>query len=125
MNELEFLITVNLICNILLSTSIILFIISVFGRSDHFIWENKYRAYMAKFGLGFTACGALLHVTSSTIPTINDVIFNAALAFNFCWLAWWQVKAAKYEKEIKSKEKIKLQAPKSKKIIAKKTSRKK
>lgn len=107
MNELEFLTIINLTCNILLSTSIILFIISVFGRPDHFIWENKYRAYMAKFGLGFIACGALLRVTSTTIPTINDVVFDAALAFNFCWLAWWQSKAAKYEKELKLKQKIK------------------
>lgn len=121
--EIETLKIVNLICNFLLSGSIILFIISVFGRPEHFIWENKYRAYLAKFGLGFTACGALLHVTSATIPTINDVIFNAALAFNFCWLAWWQVKAAKYEKEIKSKEKI--NSPKLKKSVVKKISRKK
>ena len=114
---------INLICNFLLSGSIILFIISVFGRAEHFIWENKYRAYLAKFGLGFTACGALLHVTSTTIPTINDVIFNAALAFNFCWLAWWQVKAAKYEKELKLKDKSKSATPK--KSAVKKTSRKK
>lgn len=122
MNQIDliFLIPLNLICNLLLSFSIILFIISVFGRPEHFIWENKYRSYMAKFGLGFTACGALLHVTSSAIPTVSDVIFNAALAFNFCWLAWWQVKAAKYEKELKLKEKIKLPVPKSKKTLKRK-----
>lgn len=118
--DLNFLISLNVVCNLLLSFSIILFIISVFGRSEHFIWENKYRSYMAKFGLGFTACGALLHVTSSTIPTINDVIFNAALAFNFCWLAWWQSKAAKYEKELKLKEKNKLPTAKRRKIVSKK-----
>jgi hypothetical protein len=118
--EIETLKIVNLICNFLLSGSIILFIISVFGRREHFIWDNKYRAYLAKFGLSFTACGALLHVTSSTIPTINDVIFNAALTFNFCWLAWWQVKAAKYEKELKLKENIKSPILKSKKTITKK-----
>jgi hypothetical protein len=118
--ELETLKIVNLICDFLLSGSIILFIVSVFGRPEHFIWENKYRAYLAKFGLGFTACGALLHITSTTIPTINDVIFNAALAFNFCWLAWWQVKAAKYEKQLKLKEKSKSYSIKTARTFRKK-----
>ena len=87
----------NAVTNSIIGMSIMLFIISMFGRADHPIWENKYRAYLAKIGLGITGCGALASVLLSlTNPPESDVLFktglfqHVGLALNFCWLSWWQ-----------------------------------
>jgi hypothetical protein len=82
-----------------------LFIISVFGRADHPIWEHRYRAYLAKLGLGITGCGAIAAVLLSlTNPPEADVLFKVAifqhigLTLNFCWLSWWQFSESKKSK---------------------------
>lgn len=72
-----------------------LFIISVFGREDHPMWENKYRAYLAKVGLGISGCGALLNVLNLSTPNITEIVLNIGLSLNFCWLAWWQYSETK------------------------------
>jgi hypothetical protein len=84
-----------------------LFIISVFGRADHPLWENKYRAYLAKVGLGITGCGAVASVLLSlTNPPESDILFKAALfqhvglSLNFCWLSWWQFSESKKIKQV-------------------------
>ena len=83
-----------------------LFIISVFGRADHPIWEHKYRAYLAKVGLGITGCGAIAAVLLSlTNPPEADILFKVAifqhigLTLNFCWLSWWQYSESKKPKQ--------------------------
>lgn len=88
---------INIVTNSIIGMSIMLFIISVFGRADHPIWDHKYRAYLAKIGLGITGCGAVATVLLSlTHPFESDVIVKAGifqhvgLALNFCWLSWWQ-----------------------------------
>jgi hypothetical protein len=86
---------INLISNVIIGTSIMLFIISVFGRADHPIWENKYRAYLAKVGLGISGCGALLNVLNLSTPNITEIILNIGLSLNFCWLSWWQFSETK------------------------------
>jgi hypothetical protein len=99
---------VNLVTNGIIGVSIMLFIISVFGRADHPLWENKYRAYLAKVGLGITGCGAVANVLLSiTNPPESDILFKAALfqhvglSLNFCWLSWWQFSETKKIKQIK------------------------
>lgn len=90
---------INLISNVIIGTSIMLFIISVFGRADHPIWENKYRAYLAKVGLGISGCGALLNVLNLSTPNITEIVLNIGLSLNFCWLSWWQYSESKQRKE--------------------------
>lgn len=89
---------INLISNAIIGTSIMLFIISVFGRADHPIWENKYRAYLAKVGLGISGCGALLNILSLSTPNITEIVLNIGLSLNFCWLSWWQYAESKRKK---------------------------
>lgn len=98
---------VNLITNSIIGVSIMLFIISVFGRADHPIWENKYRAYLAKVGLGITGCGAVANILLSiTNPPESDILFKAALfqhiglSLNFCWLSWWQFSETQKSKQV-------------------------
>ena len=88
---------INVVTNSVIGTSIMLFIISVFGCADHPIWEHKYRAYLAKIGLGITGCGAIAAVLLSlTNPPEADILFKVSifqhigLTLNFCWLSWWQ-----------------------------------
>jgi hypothetical protein len=98
---------INLITNSIIGVSIMLFIISVFGRADHPLWENKYRAYLAKVGLGITGCGAVANVLlSMTNPPDSDILFKAALfqhvglSLNFCWLSWWQFSETQKSKQV-------------------------
>lgn len=98
---------VNLITNSIIGVSIMLFIISVFGRADHPLWENKYRAYLAKVGLGITGCGAVANILLSiTNPPESDILFKSALfqhiglSLNFCWLSWWQFSETQKSKQV-------------------------
>jgi hypothetical protein len=81
---------INIVSNVIIGTSIMLFIISVFGRADHPIWENKYRAYLAKIGLGISGCGALLNILTLSTPSATEIVLNVGLSLNFSWLSWWQ-----------------------------------
>lgn len=99
---------INIISNAIIGTSIFLFIISVFGRADHPIWQNKYRAYLGKVGLGISGCGALLNVLTLSTPTLTEIVLNVGLSMNFCWLSWWQFEETKkdiQEKTTRSKKK--------------------
>lgn len=81
---------VNVASNAVIGMAIILFIISVFGRPDHPVWEFKLKAYLCKIGLGICGCGALLNVLTLSTPPMTEVILNVGLAMNFTWLALWQ-----------------------------------
>ncbi len=96
---------INLISNCIIGSSIVLFVICVFGRRDHPIWENEYRAYLAKVGLGISGCGALLNVLNLSTPNVTEIVLNIGLSLNFGWLAWWQyseTKARRAKKETPS-----------------------
>ena len=82
--------SINLIANTIIAVSTTLFVISVFGRADHPIWENKYRAYLAKIGLCISSCGAILNIASFSTPPVTEILLNIGLSLNFGWLSWWQ-----------------------------------
>lgn len=89
---------INLISSSIIAVSTTLFVISVFGRPDHPIWENKYRAYLAKIGLCISSCGAILNIVSLSTPPITEIVLNIGLSLNFCWLSWWQYAESKKSK---------------------------
>jgi hypothetical protein len=95
-----------------------LFVISVFGRPDHPIWENKYRAYLAKVGLCISSCGAILNIVSLSTPPVTEIVLNIGLSLNFCWLSWWQYAESKKSKKSKTttKKVVKTQKAKTPKI---------
>ena len=94
------LLALNVLSNLIIFSSIFMFVISVFGRADHPIWETKYRAYLAKAGLCISGCGALLNVLTLSAPTQTEIILNVGLSLNFCWLSWWQYGESKKRKQV-------------------------
>jgi hypothetical protein len=82
-----------------------MFVISVFGRADHPIWETKHKAYLAKIGLCISGCGALLNVLSLSTPSVTEIVLNIGLSLNFCWISWWQYGETKKVKATPKKRK--------------------
>lgn len=95
---------INLVSNFIIFSSVFMFIISVFGRSNHPIWEHKARAYLCKFGLCVSGCGALLNIFTLSTPVFTEIVLNIGLSLNFCWLSWWQYSMSRnHAKHINSK----------------------
>lgn len=76
-----------------------MFIISVFGRADHPIWETKWKAYLAKVGLCISGCGALLNMINLSTPILSEIVLNVGLSLNFLWISAWQFHEAKKKKK--------------------------
>jgi hypothetical protein len=81
---------INLVSNIIICSSVFMFIISVFGRADHPIWETKWKAYLAKVGLCISGCGALLNIVNLSTPILSEIVLNVGLSLNFLWISLWQ-----------------------------------
>jgi len=88
-----------------------LFILSVFGRSDHQIWKYKQRAYLAKIGLGISGCGALLNILTLSTPAPTEIVLNIGLSLNFCWLSLWQYTELKEAKKLAAEKKKRAPKP--------------
>lgn len=86
---------INLASNLIIFTSVFMFIISVFGRADHPIWETKWKAYLAKVGLCVSGCGALLNVINLSTPILSEIVLNVGLSLNFLWISAWQLHEVK------------------------------
>jgi hypothetical protein len=81
---------INAISNLIIFASTFMFIISVFGKSDHPIWDTKWKAYLAKVGLCISGCGAFLNLLTLSTPNVTEIVLNIGLSLNFCWLSLWQ-----------------------------------
>lgn len=81
---------INLVSNLIIFSSVFMFVISVFGRADHSIWETKWKAYLAKVGLCISGCGALLNVINLSTPILSEIVLNVGLSLNFLWISVWQ-----------------------------------
>lgn len=81
---------INFVSNLMIFTSVFMFVISVFGRADHPIWETKWKAYLAKVGLCISGCGALLNVINLSTPILSEIVLNVGLSLNFLWISIWQ-----------------------------------
>ena len=119
-HSINLLTIINLVSNIVIGSSIFMFIISVFGRSNHPIWNNKYEAYVAKIGLGISGCGALMNALTFSTPVASEIILNVGMALNFCWLSLWQYRQMKEDKQ---KPKPRLSPKKKPNTIANKRSK--
>jgi hypothetical protein len=93
--------SINFLSNLIIFTSVFMFIISVFGRADHPIWETKWKAYLAKIGLCISGCGALLNMIHLSTPVLSEIVLNVGLSLNFLWISIWQIYETK-KKSVKS-----------------------
>lgn len=109
---------INVISNLIILTSVFMFIISVFGRADHPIWQTKFKAYLAKIGLCISGCGALANILTLPTPNSTEIVLNVGLSLNFAWLSLWQYseyKKQNLEKAKKPTRKKRISASSSKK----------
>lgn len=81
---------VNIISNCTIAFSAAALLIHIFGDPDNSIWNNKIKAYLAKFGLAVTSCGAVLNVLSLSTPNRTEILLNVGMSLTFFWLSWWQ-----------------------------------
>lgn len=81
---------VSLISNCTIAFSSAALLIHIFGDPDNPIWNNNIKAYLAKFGLSVTSCGAVLNVLSLSTPSRTEVLLNVGMSLTFFWLSWWQ-----------------------------------
>ena len=65
-------------------------LIHIFGDPDNSIWDNQIKAWLAKFGLSVTVCGAILNVLSLSTPNRTEILLNVGMSLTFFWLSWWQ-----------------------------------
>ena len=80
----------NLLSNCTIAFSAAALLIHIFGDPENSIWDNKIKAYLAKFGLSVTSCGAILNVLSLSTPNRTEILLNVGMSLTFFWLSWWQ-----------------------------------
>jgi flagellar biosynthesis component FlhA len=81
---------INIISNCTIAFSAAALLIHIFGDPDNDIWDNKIKAYLAKFGLAVTTCGAISNVLTLSTPNKTEILLNVGMSITFFWLSWWQ-----------------------------------
>ena len=97
---------INLIANLFTSFSAFTMLINIFGDPDNKVWKEPLKAWIAKFGLTMTTCGALWNIFSLSTPAKSEILLNIGIACSFFLLSWWQwetFKESKKQKKIKRK----------------------
>lgn len=109
---------INVISNGTVAFSSGALLIHIFGDPDNSIWHNPWKAWLAKFGLSVSFCGALLNMLSLSTPNRTEVILNIGMSLNFLWLSWWQWEQfQKIKKAAKEMEEAKNRVRKSRKPV--------
>lgn len=96
---MNYLTIINVISNCTIAFSAGALLIHIFGDPDNSIWDNKIKAWLAKFGLSVTTCGAILNVLSLSTPNNTEILLNVGMSLTFFWLSWWQWEQFKGLKE--------------------------
>lgn len=81
---------INILSNCTIAFSAGALLIHIFGDPDNSIWDNKIKAWLAKFGLAVTTCGAILNVLTLSTPNKTEILLNVGMSITFFWLSWWQ-----------------------------------
>ena len=115
---------VNLISNCTIAFSSAALLIHIFGDPDNSIWNNNVKAYLAKFGLSVTTCGAILNVLSLSTPNRTEIILNVGMSLTFFWLSWWQWEQFHQMKEASKQTKIKVPRKKQGQKVVKSVNKK-
>ena len=89
-NNMNWETVLNLISNGTIAFSAAALLIHIFGDPDNSIWDNKIKAWLAKFGLSVTSCGAILNMLSLSTPNRTEILLNVGMSLTFFWLSWWQ-----------------------------------
>lgn len=84
---------INAVANLIVATSMIFFIIFVFGSNNKKINElPKYESFLVKIGLSFISCGSFLSFITLSNPQTTEILMNVGLALVFLWGALFHYK---------------------------------
>lgn len=90
---------INVISNCTIAFSSLGLLIHILGDPDNDIWDNKIKAYLAKFGLSVTTCGAVLNILTFSTPNNTEILLNVGMSLTFFWLSRWQWEIFKDKQE--------------------------
>ena len=83
---------INAIANLVITFSVILFMIFVFGHSEKIEECSPLEKLFIKTGLATVACGSLFSFLTLTTPPTSEIIMNCGLAILFTWGVWFHYK---------------------------------
>lgn len=98
---------VNLVSNLFISFSAFTMLINIFGDPRNKVWKEPVKAWIAKFGLTVTTCGALWNIYVLSTPGGSEVLLNLGIAVSFFLLSWWQWEQFKESKKARQSKKLK------------------
>ena len=81
---------INVVSNCTITFSAAALLIHIFGDPDNSVWDDKIKAWLAKFGLAVTTCGAAANILTLSTPNRTEIILNVGMSLTFFWLSWWQ-----------------------------------
>ena len=85
-------ILINALANIIITISVAMFMIFVFGRSsmiDRIHWLER---FIIKAGLALLSAGSLFSFLNLQHPCMHEVLLNVGLAVVFTWGAYFHFK---------------------------------
>jgi len=83
---------INLISNLLITISVALFMIFVFGKSNMMSKVSYFERISIKIGLALVSAGSLFNFLTASNPQSSEVLLNAGLAVVFTWGAFFHFK---------------------------------
>jgi len=105
---------INIVSNCTIAFSAAALLIHIFGDPNNSIWNNKIKAWLAKFGLAVTTCGAIVNILTLSTPNKTEILLNVGMSLTFFWLSWWQWEQFKNIKEADRKKAARKAAAKKK-----------
>ncbi len=85
-------ILVNAAANLIITFSVAMFMIFVFGRSNMMQKVHWLERFTIKIGLAMLSSGSLLSLLTFSKPPISEIIVNVGLAIVFAWGAYFHFK---------------------------------
>lgn len=85
-------IIINAIANFIITFSVAMFMIFVFGRSNMMQKVHWLERLTIKIGLALLSAGSLFSFLCLTNPPVSEVILNIGLAIVFAWGAYFHFK---------------------------------
>ena len=82
----------NAIANLIITGSVALFMIFVFGRSSMMNKIHFIERVTIRLGLALVSAGSLFNFLTFSHPQDSEVILNIGLAFVFSWAAFFHFK---------------------------------
>ncbi len=82
----------NAIANLVITFSVAMFMIFVFGRSNMMQKVHWLESFIIKVGLAMLSSGSLLSLLTFSNPPISEIVVNVGLAIVFAWGAYFHFK---------------------------------